>query len=78
MNLVYMKILLAFINWEEQIQSVLHKLIKSMNEFHLDVHRMCGQCYDRASTMSGIKSGVAKLLTDMELYVIYFHIMAMH
>ena len=54
-------------------QSILHELTKSMNDLHLDVHRMRGQCYDGASTMSGIKSGVAKLLIDMELRAIYTH-----
>lgn len=54
-------------------QSILHELTKSMNDLHLDIHRMCGQCYDGPSAMSGIKSGVAKLLTDMEPCAIYTH-----
>ena len=44
-----------------------------MNDFHLDVHGMQGHCYDGASTMSGFKSRVAKLLTDMEPCAIYTH-----
>ena len=39
-----------------------------MDDLHLDIHRMHGQCYDEASTMFGIKSGVAKLLTDIAIY----------
>ena len=34
---------------------------------------MCGQCYDGASTMSGIKNGVAKLFMDKEPSAIYTH-----
>jgi len=40
---------------------------------HLDVHRMRGQCYDGASTMSGTKNGVAKLITDIQPNAIYAH-----
>ena len=54
-------------------QSIFHELTKSIDDLHLDIHRMRGQCYDGASTMSGIKSGVAKLLTDMEPSAIYTH-----
>jgi len=54
-------------------QSIFHELSESMKDLHLDVHRMCGQCYDGASTMSGIKSGVAKLIMDMEPSAIYTH-----
>ena len=54
-------------------QSIFHELIKSLDELHLDIHRMRGQCYDGASTMSGIKNGVAKLLTDIEPSAIYTH-----
>ena len=34
---------------------------------------MHGQCYDGASTMSGIKDGVAKLFMDMGPSAIYTH-----
>ena len=34
---------------------------------------MRGQCYDGASTMSGIKNGVAKLFMDKEPSAIYTH-----
>jgi len=44
-----------------------------MDDFRLDIHRIHGQCYDGASTMSGIKSEVAKLFTDMEASTIYTH-----
>ena len=54
-------------------QSIFHELSESMKDLHLDVHRMRGQCYDEASTMSGIKSGVAKLIMDMEPSAIYTH-----
>ena len=44
-----------------------------MNDFHLDVHGMPGHCYDGDSTMSGFKSRVAKLLTDIEPCAIFNH-----
>ena len=44
-----------------------------MNDFHLDVHGMPGHCYDGDSTMSGFKSRVAKLLTDIEPCAIFTH-----
>jgi len=42
-----------------------------MDDLCLDIHRMHGHCYDGATTMSGIKSGVANLLTDMEPNVMH-------
>ena len=54
-------------------QLIFHELTESMKDLHLDVHRMRGQCYDGASTMSGTKSGVAKLITDIEPSAIYTH-----
>lgn len=46
-------------------QSILHELTKSMNDLHLDVHRMRGQCYDGVSTISGIK---AELLSFSQIW----------
>ncbi len=35
--------------------------------------RVRGQCYDGASTMSGARSGVAKLIMDEEPRAVYTH-----
>ena len=37
-----------------------------MVALNLDIHRLRGQCYDGASTMSGAKSGVAKQILEEE------------
>ena len=54
-------------------QSIFHELTNSLEKLHLDIHRMRGQCYDGASTMSGIKNVVAKLFMDKEPSAIYTH-----
>ena len=45
------------------IVSVLKDVILALN---LDIHKLRGQCYDEASTMSGAKAGVAKMILDEE------------
>ena len=38
---------------------------------NLKIEHCCGQCYDGASSMSGAKKGVAKLLSDEEPRAIF-------
>ena len=45
------------------IVTVLKNVILALN---LDIHRHRGQCYDRASRMSGVKSGIAKQILEEE------------
>ena len=40
---------------------------------NLDIHRLRGQCYDGASTMSGLKSGVARQIQAEEPRAFYTH-----
>ena len=35
--------------------------------------KICGQCYDRASNMQGIRNGVAKLIQDEEPRGVFTH-----
>ena len=44
-----------------------------MVALNLDIHRLRGQCYDGASTMSGAKSGVAKQILEEEPRAFYTH-----
>ena len=39
----------------------------------LSLQRLRGQCYDGASAMSGIKSGVAKQICDIEPRALFTH-----
>ena len=39
----------------------------------LSIENCHGQCYDGASTMSGLKSGVAKMITDEEPHAVFTH-----
>ena len=40
---------------------------------NLKLEHCRGQCYDGASSMSGVRNGVAKILTDEEPRAIYTH-----
>lgn len=40
---------------------------------NLAISKVCGQCYDGASAMSGTKSGVVKKMCDAELRAVYTH-----
>ena len=50
--------------------AVLKEVILALN---LDIHRLRGQCYDGASTMSGAKSVVAKQILEEEPCTYYMH-----
>ena len=49
---------------------VIKDVLQALN---LDIHKVRGQCYDRASAMSGSKRGVAKKIKDEEPRALYFH-----
>ena len=40
---------------------------------NLALNKLCGQCYDGCSTMSGSKPGVAKRVQDIELHAVFTH-----
>ena len=44
-----------------------------MLRLNLSMSILRGQCYDRCSTMSGTKSGVAKSIMDEEPRAVYTH-----
>ena len=45
----------------------------AMVRMNLPMSKLRGQCYDGASVMSGIKSGVAKQIADIEPKAIFTH-----
>ncbi len=49
------------------------KIIKDTLRFNLKFELCRGQCYDGASVMSGIRTGVAKLICDEELRAVFTH-----
>ena len=59
----------------DSITSVtLTEVIKDvMLRFNLSMCKLCGQCYDGCSTMSGTRSGVAKRIMDEEPRAVYTH-----
>ena len=50
--------------------AVLKDVILALN---LDIHILRGQCYDKASAMSGAKSGIAKQILEEEPRAYYTH-----
>ena len=52
------------------LHSVIHDVLLRMN---LSITRLRGQCYDGATTMSGARGGVAKLILDEEPRALYTH-----
>ena len=54
--------------------NVLTSVIKdALQRLNLCISKVRGQCYDGASNMSGIKSGVAKQILDEEKRAIFTH-----
>ena len=53
--------------------TIVEVLKSALLAFDLDIHKLRGQCYDGASTMSGMKTGVAKQIQKEEPKVIYTH-----
>ena len=54
-------------------ETIVTVLIDVLLALSLDIHRLRGQCYDGASTMSGAKSGVAKRILEEEPRAFYTH-----
>ena len=54
-------------------KTIVTALKEVMVALNLDIHRLRGQCYDGASTMSGAKSGVAKQILEEEPRAFYTH-----
>ncbi len=54
----------------ETIYLVIKDMLQALN---LDIHKVRGQCYDRASSMSGSKKGVAKRIKEEEPRALYLH-----
>lgn len=48
-------------------------ILDVLTRLNLPLSKVCGQCYDGASCMSGCKSGVAKRITDLEPRALYIH-----
>ena len=44
-----------------------------LTRLNLSLSKVCGQCYDGASSMSGSQSGVAKRITDLEPRALFTH-----
>ena len=41
-------------------------IVNVLTRLNLSLSKVCGQCYNGASSMSGSRSGVAKRITDLE------------
>ncbi len=54
----------------ETIYLVIKDMLQALN---LDIHKVRGQCYDGASSMSGSKKGVAKRIKEEEPRALYLH-----
>jgi len=44
-----------------------------MIRLNLSMEKLCGQCYDGCSTMSGTRTGVAKRISDEEARAVFTH-----
>jgi len=56
-------------------ETITRKITKSLHDLHLNIHQLRGQCYDDASVMSGLRSGVATRIRQLESRAI---VMAIH
>ena len=54
-------------------ETITEKITKSLHDLHLNVHQLRGQCYDGASVMSGLRSGVDTRIQQLESRAIYTH-----
>ena len=54
-------------------ETITGKITKSLHDLHLNVHQLRGQRYDGASVMSGLRSGVATRIQQLESRAIYTH-----
>ena len=54
-------------------ETITEKITESLRDLHLNVRQLRGQCYDGASVMSGLRSGVATRIQQMESRAIYTH-----
>ena len=54
----------------QTLLGVVHDVIKRLN---LSVSKDRGQCYDRATAMSGSRAGVVKMIQDEEPTVMVIH-----
>ena len=45
----------------------------ALRDVNLPIAKLCGQCYDRAASMSGMRTGVAKQILDEEPRAVYTH-----
>ena len=52
---------------------ILSAIKDALLRLNIGLCRCRGQCYDGASNMSGCRSGVAKLINDMESRPLYTH-----
>ena len=53
--------------------TIFTKIMDTLKFLNVSVNKLRGQCYDGASTMSGIKNGVAKQIMDLEPRALYTH-----
>ena len=53
--------------------TIFTKIMDTLKFLNLSVNKLRGQCYDGASTMCGIKNGVAKQIMDLEPRALYTH-----
>ena len=53
--------------------TIFTKIMDALKFLNVSVNKLCGQCYDGASTMRGIKNGVAKQIMDLEPRALYTH-----
>ena len=58
---------------ETNAETITEKIVATLRDLNLNVRCLRGQCYDGASVMSGLKSGVATRIQQMEPKAIYTH-----
>ena len=52
-------------------KTIFTTIISALGLLNLSVTKLCGQCYNGASSIHGIKNGVAKQITDLEPRALY-------
>ena len=56
-----------------EAQTLVNIILDVLTWLNLSIKNLRGQCYDGASSMSGLRSGVAKKISDLESRAVYTH-----
>ena len=54
-------------------KTIMATIMDVLTRLNLPISKLCGQCYDGASSMSGIRNGMATKIMELEPRALYVH-----